>query len=412
MSLLSSETKTRHRDGRERKNGKTTLGHRARRPLARPPRTVPGKPLGVVPQSTCALSKSIATAWGISPAGTATSGSITTRRRKAGGSANTPPSAQSVSLMGDFKRVGRGEKNPLTRLESGTWETFLDENTYRERLTPFSKVKLRIVSDNGALDRIPAYIRRVIQDPATFDFAGQFLPESSFRWENPGFRLPEDFTPLIYEAHTPAWLPKTGTWARGANLPTRSCPKYPTWVNNTLQLMAVQEHPYYGIVRVSCIQFLRAFLALRHARRPALPHRHGTRDGDRSGDGPGTFPRGEKPGGGTLRIRRQTRTLLRGRSFGQSPRMGFQTVRLRQDVRPAIPAVQHRLLDGGIPLRRIPLRRGNLHAVLPPTATRPSTVTTSISARTPTIRPVLYLQTANTLIRSRYPHCPVHRRRQ
>ena len=154
------------------------------------------------------------------------------------------PSAQSVSLMGDFNGWDPA-KNPLTRLESGTWETFLHEDTYRERLTPFSRVKLRIVSDNGALDRIPAYIRRVIQDPKTFDFAGQFLPESTFRWENPDFRLPEDFTPLIYEAH-PGMATEDGHVGSWREFADTVLPKISYLGYNTLQLMAVQEHPYYG----------------------------------------------------------------------------------------------------------------------------------------------------------------------
>ncbi len=154
------------------------------------------------------------------------------------------PSASSVSLIGDFNGWDPS-KNPLSRLESGAWETFLDDATYHDTLIPYSKVKLRITADNGSLDRIPAYIRRVEQDKKTFDFSGQFVPDSTYLWSNPDFRLPKDFTPLIYEAH-PGMASEdghVGTWREFADdiLPKISALGY-----NVLQLMAVQEHPYYG----------------------------------------------------------------------------------------------------------------------------------------------------------------------
>lgn len=154
------------------------------------------------------------------------------------------PAASSISLIGDFNGWDPS-KNPLTPLESGAWEAFLDDATYRDTLTPFSKVKLRITADNGSLDRIPAYIRRVEQDKKTFDFSGQFVPDSTYLWSNPDFRLPKDFTPLIYEAH-PGMASEdghVGTWREFADdiLPKISALGY-----NVLQLMAVQEHPYYG----------------------------------------------------------------------------------------------------------------------------------------------------------------------
>lgn len=140
--------------------------------------------------------------------------------------------------------MGRGEK-PALAPGKRHLGNLPGRDTYRERLTPFSRVKLRIVSDNGALDRIPAYIRRVIQDPKTFDFAGQFLPESTFRWENPDFRLPEDFTPLIYEAH-PGMATEDGHVGSWREFADTVLPKISALGYNTLQLMAVQEHPYYG----------------------------------------------------------------------------------------------------------------------------------------------------------------------
>ena len=154
------------------------------------------------------------------------------------------PAAREVALIGDFNDWDAG-KNPLVRLTDGSWETFLDDPTYGGRLTPLSRVKLRIVSDNGALDRIPSYIRRVVQDNATFDFAGQFLPQSDYRWQHPEFRLPADFTPLIYEAH-PGMATQDGHVGTWEEFTRDVLPRIAALGYNVLQLMAVQEHPYYG----------------------------------------------------------------------------------------------------------------------------------------------------------------------
>ena len=154
------------------------------------------------------------------------------------------PGAFSVSLIGDFNSWDINA-DPLSRLPDGTWEIFLPDKDYGGRLEPFSKVKLRITADNGSLDRIPAYIRRVVQNTETFDFSGQFVPESTYLWQNTGFRLPEGYTPFIYEAH-PGMATRDGHVGSWRELADDVLPRIASLGYNTLQLMAVQEHPYYG----------------------------------------------------------------------------------------------------------------------------------------------------------------------
>ena len=154
------------------------------------------------------------------------------------------PNAQKISLIGDFNSWN-AESETLTKLDSGTWEIFLDDKKYSEKLLPFSKVKIQITSDNGTLDRIPSYIQRAIQDKKTFDFSGQFIPENTFQWKNKAFHLPKKYTPYIYEAH-PGMATQdghVGTWREFAET---VLPRIASLGYNTLQLMAVQEHPYYG----------------------------------------------------------------------------------------------------------------------------------------------------------------------
>ncbi|MDD4820167.1 MAG: alpha amylase C-terminal domain-containing protein [Flavobacteriales bacterium] len=154
------------------------------------------------------------------------------------------PNATSISLIGDFN-TWNGESHPLKRLNSGTWEIFLDDKTYQQTLLPFSKVKIRITSDNGTLDRIPAYIYRAVQDKKTFDFSGQFVPESTYHWQTKKFTLPKKFTPYIYEAH-PGMATQDGHVGSWREFADNIIPRIASLGYNTVQLMAVQEHPYYG----------------------------------------------------------------------------------------------------------------------------------------------------------------------
>src|SRR6478672_3627101 len=79
------------------------------------------------------------------------------------------PSAQSVSLIGDFNNWDR-ESHPLAPSNMGIWQLELPG----EVLAHGQKVKLHIIGADGSRrDRIPACIRRAVQDPTTHDYCGQ-----------------------------------------------------------------------------------------------------------------------------------------------------------------------------------------------------------------------------------------------
>ncbi len=151
------------------------------------------------------------------------------------------PAAQAISLIGDFNKWNR-ESHPLTRLESGVWKLELPG----DKLAHGQKVKLHIVGADGSRrDRIPACIRRAIQDPTTHDYSGQIWnPPVPFIWENT-FDPSTITAPLIYESHVGMGgeEPRVHTYREFADtvMPRISKAGY-----NTVQLMAVQEHPYYG----------------------------------------------------------------------------------------------------------------------------------------------------------------------
>ncbi len=153
------------------------------------------------------------------------------------------PGAHTLHLTGDFNGWNR-QSHPLARDEFGVWSIFLPDEVYASKLVHGSYVKVHVVAVNGAMDRIPAYIRRVVQDEQTKGFNGQYwCPPEPFRWTHPV--PPLDGALRIYEAHVGMAqdAEKVGTYREfTANV----LPRIAGLGYNAVQLMAVMEHPYYG----------------------------------------------------------------------------------------------------------------------------------------------------------------------
>jgi 1,4-alpha-glucan branching enzyme len=155
------------------------------------------------------------------------------------------PEAYEVYLTGDFNDWDR-RSHPLTRNNFGVWEIFLPYDLYQKRFVHKSKIKVQIVGANGTHDRIPAYITRVVQDTDTTDFSGQlWLPQKPFEWTDRDFNLRKIKNPIIYEAHVGMAQEKegVGTYREFAD---KIVPRIRQMGYNSIQLMAVMEHPYYG----------------------------------------------------------------------------------------------------------------------------------------------------------------------
>ena len=155
------------------------------------------------------------------------------------------PAAEDLYLFGDFNEWQR-YAHRMTRLPGGVWEIFLDDDTYGDRFTHLSKVKVLVHSEQGWMERIPAYIQRVIQDEETKNFTAQvWAPQKRFDWEDDHFDIRDLNELLIYETHVGMAQEKegVGTFVEFADylLPYIKNSGY-----NTIQLMAVAEHPYYG----------------------------------------------------------------------------------------------------------------------------------------------------------------------
>ena len=153
------------------------------------------------------------------------------------------PAAHQLFLTGDFNGWDR-RSHPLERGAEGVWTLFLPDVDGVNPLAHGSQVKVHVLSGIGAMDRIPLYARRVVQDPQTKGFAAQiWLPPVPYRFEHASPHLKQGLR--IYEAHVGMATEeyKVGTFAEfTADL----VPRIKALGYNAIQLMAVMEHPYYA----------------------------------------------------------------------------------------------------------------------------------------------------------------------
>ena len=151
------------------------------------------------------------------------------------------PNATAIYLIGDISKWQEQREFKLEKInDSGVWEIHLAA----DKLAHGDLFRLRIHWAGGEGDRIPAYARRVVQDPKTLIFNAQvWLPPRSYRWKI-DFKRPKE-APLIYEAHVGMAQDeeKIGSFSEFTQ---GVLPKIVNAGYNTLQLMAIQEHPYYG----------------------------------------------------------------------------------------------------------------------------------------------------------------------
>lgn len=152
------------------------------------------------------------------------------------------PQADALYLIGDFN-CWNPETHPLQKIENGNWEIFLPGI---ETIKHMSFVKVRVVSKNVSRDRIPLYIKRTVQDPITMDFVGQiWQPDYAFKWQDSEFHVNNTKPLFIYEAHVGMAQEKEGMGTFNEFI-ENTLPRIKAAGYNTVQLMAVMQHPYYA----------------------------------------------------------------------------------------------------------------------------------------------------------------------
>lgn len=149
------------------------------------------------------------------------------------------PAADQVYLTGDFNDW-HWTDTPLKRLDGGDWEVFLPG----DRLHQGSRV-LTIVDNGGRLTQhVPLYARRVTQDWVTQSWCCEVWDDlAPYPWTDADFH--NDEPALIYEAHV-GMCSEDHRIATYREFADHVLPHVQEAGYNTVQLMAIMEHPFYG----------------------------------------------------------------------------------------------------------------------------------------------------------------------
>ena len=151
------------------------------------------------------------------------------------------PNATEIYLIGDFNGWKETDRYKAKRI-AGTdnWELKLSEKAIKHG----DLYKMHVYWEGGDGERIPAWATRVVQDDVTKIFSAQVWNPEPYAWKKKSFK-PNKSPLLIYECHTGMAqdAEKVGTYNefRENVLPRIKKDGY-----NCIQIMAIQEHPYYG----------------------------------------------------------------------------------------------------------------------------------------------------------------------
>lgn len=151
------------------------------------------------------------------------------------------PHATKIYVLCDANDWHDDEAFAMQRLVNGNWElTFPVGSIAHGR-----KYKMHVYWQGGDGMRLPAYANRVVQDTSSLLFDAQaWQPDVPFAWTDQGFVAPA--APLlIYEAHIGMSGENAGI-ASYDDFRRNVLPHVKKMGYNVLQLMAIQEHPYYG----------------------------------------------------------------------------------------------------------------------------------------------------------------------
>ena len=152
------------------------------------------------------------------------------------------PNATAIYITGIFNDWQEKQEFLMNRINSmGDWEIHIPLGNLKHG----DIYKLSVHWEGGSGERIPSYANRLVQDDSTKIFNAQvWEPDRKYIWniENFNSQFP---APVIYEAHIGMATPeeKIGTYSEFTHnvLPLIEKAGY-----NTIQLMAIQEHPFYG----------------------------------------------------------------------------------------------------------------------------------------------------------------------
>lgn len=150
------------------------------------------------------------------------------------------PNATRIVMVGDFSEWQECEEFVLRPGAHGEWSVTLSKSSLRHG----QKYKLRVYWPNGDGWRLPSYATYVVQEDDSVDFSAVvWQPDEPYQWQYDVPLAPK--VPLIYEAHV-GMSSEEEKVASFNEFTAGVLPRIKQAGYNTIQLMAIAEHPYYG----------------------------------------------------------------------------------------------------------------------------------------------------------------------
>ena len=150
------------------------------------------------------------------------------------------PGADAMYFTGDFNFWNR-RSCPMEKKDGGVFEVKLSG---ADALQNGQRVSAIVIHNGQELERIPAYANYVVQDPNTTAWnAAIFCAQTPFPWTDSKFRPEKDL--FIYECHI-GMAQEDGKVSSYKEFRENVLPRIKALGYNTIQIMAVMEHPYYA----------------------------------------------------------------------------------------------------------------------------------------------------------------------
>ena len=150
------------------------------------------------------------------------------------------PSAYQLYLEGEFNDWNK-TSHPLTHVGDGNWEIYLEGD---DALWDGCKVKTVVDANMTRTEHLPLYCKRAVQNKTDNSFEAEVVDNQKvFNWTDEGFKGEDKL--YIYEAHVGMAQEegRIGTYREFADITLKHIKEAGY---NTIQLMAIMEHPYYG----------------------------------------------------------------------------------------------------------------------------------------------------------------------
>ena len=154
------------------------------------------------------------------------------------------PNATAIYIKGDMNNWQKDEAYRLQPIGNGVWEAKLPEDAIKHE----QLYKLLVEWNGGYGERIPSYVRRVVQDEQTKIFSAQVWNEPEYRWKHRKSKVESRKSKealYIYECHI-GMSSKEEKVNSYEEFRRDVLPRIAELGYNCIQIMAIQEHPYYG----------------------------------------------------------------------------------------------------------------------------------------------------------------------